>query len=101
MVSLLETTPNQVKDRKLIWNIQYGYANKLCLNKFVVFSDEEIGLASGRKALSIVDFILSRACDSEWEMNWINGSQCEQPAPSLLGSERLGQISFRGLFQAK
>lgn len=61
---LLETIPNQVKDRKLIWNNQYGYANKWCLNNLVVFSDEVIGLASEKKAVGIVDFALSRACDT-------------------------------------
>lgn len=61
---LFETMPNQMKDRKLIWNNEYRYANKWCLNILVVCSDEVIGLASGRKAVSIMDFALSKACDT-------------------------------------
>lgn len=57
--------PNQMKDRRvIILNNQYRYANKWCLNDLVAFSDEVISLASGRKAVSIVDFALSRACDT-------------------------------------
>ena len=38
--------------------------SKWCLNNLIAFSDEVIGLANERKAVDIVYFGFSRACDT-------------------------------------